>query len=209
MAATLLSLMRTSVVVEREEMTGIASHRLLGAGPGRRRRAGRPHAGRRAVPGAPARPFDPSGWPTAPRSPTRPSSTTAPPSPPGDRSCWSSPRCTRVDDGPGRGVPASVSTGSATSPGSPTTSRPRAPGWRRPVAGSIHEAVSGAVHVAWYDGGTLFPHPIELHRAGPPILGMHARLTAAGPRLGRPRPAPPDLTAGGPAMRDSLQSSQS
>ncbi|GID91011.1 VOC family protein [Amorphoplanes digitatis] len=43
----------------------------------------------------------------------------------------------------------------------------------------IHEAVSGAVHVAWYDGGTLFPHPIELHLAGPPILGMHARLAAA------------------------------
>jgi catechol 2,3-dioxygenase-like lactoylglutathione lyase family enzyme len=43
----------------------------------------------------------------------------------------------------------------------------------------IHEAVSGAVHVAWYTGGTLFPHPIELHRAGPPILGMHGRLTAA------------------------------
>ena len=43
----------------------------------------------------------------------------------------------------------------------------------------IHEAVSGAVHVAWYDGGTLFPHPIEIHKAGPPILGMHGRLTAA------------------------------
>jgi catechol 2,3-dioxygenase-like lactoylglutathione lyase family enzyme len=43
----------------------------------------------------------------------------------------------------------------------------------------IHEAVSGAVHVAWYDGGSLFPHPIELHQAGPPILGMHDRLTAA------------------------------
>ncbi len=43
----------------------------------------------------------------------------------------------------------------------------------------IHEAVSGAVHVAWYDGGSLFPHPIELHRAGAPILGMHGRLTAA------------------------------
>ena len=43
----------------------------------------------------------------------------------------------------------------------------------------IHEAVSGAVHVAWYDGGSLFPHPIELHRAGPPILGMHGRLADA------------------------------
>jgi hypothetical protein len=43
----------------------------------------------------------------------------------------------------------------------------------------IHEAVTGAVHVAWYSGGTLFPHPIELHRAGRPILGMHRRLTAA------------------------------
>ncbi|MEV6841927.1 VOC family protein [Actinoplanes sp. NPDC051411] len=43
----------------------------------------------------------------------------------------------------------------------------------------IHEAVTGAVHVAWYTGGTLFPHPIELHRAGPPILGLHDRLAAA------------------------------
>jgi hypothetical protein len=43
----------------------------------------------------------------------------------------------------------------------------------------IHEAVTGAVRVAWFSGGTLFPHPIEVHRAGPPILGMHGRLTAA------------------------------
>ena len=42
----------------------------------------------------------------------------------------------------------------------------------------IHTASTGAVAVAWYDGGPLFPHPIELHRAGPPILGMHARLSA-------------------------------
>ena len=42
----------------------------------------------------------------------------------------------------------------------------------------IHTASTGAVSVAWYTGGSLFPHPIELHRAGPPILGMHARLTA-------------------------------
>jgi catechol 2,3-dioxygenase-like lactoylglutathione lyase family enzyme len=42
----------------------------------------------------------------------------------------------------------------------------------------IHTAALGAVSVAWHDGGELFPHPIEVHRAGPPILGMHARLTA-------------------------------
>jgi catechol 2,3-dioxygenase-like lactoylglutathione lyase family enzyme len=47
-------------------------------------------------------------------------------------------------------------------------------GSSRPVA----EGGDGAVSVAWYTGGDLFPHPIELHRAGPPILGMHARLTA-------------------------------
>jgi catechol 2,3-dioxygenase-like lactoylglutathione lyase family enzyme len=41
----------------------------------------------------------------------------------------------------------------------------------------IHTASSGAVNVAWHRGGPLFPHPIEVHRAGPPILGMHARLT--------------------------------
>jgi catechol 2,3-dioxygenase-like lactoylglutathione lyase family enzyme len=40
----------------------------------------------------------------------------------------------------------------------------------------IHTASSGAVNVAWHRGGPLFPHPIEVHRAGPPILGMHARL---------------------------------
>jgi catechol 2,3-dioxygenase-like lactoylglutathione lyase family enzyme len=42
----------------------------------------------------------------------------------------------------------------------------------------IHTASSGAVSVAWHHGGPLFPHPIEVHRAGAPILGMHARLTA-------------------------------
>jgi catechol 2,3-dioxygenase-like lactoylglutathione lyase family enzyme len=42
----------------------------------------------------------------------------------------------------------------------------------------IHTASSGAVNVAWHDGGPLFPHPIEVHRAGPPILGMHGRLSA-------------------------------
>jgi catechol 2,3-dioxygenase-like lactoylglutathione lyase family enzyme len=42
----------------------------------------------------------------------------------------------------------------------------------------IHTASTGAVSVAWYTGGSLFPHPIEVHRAGPPILGMHARLAA-------------------------------
>lgn len=42
----------------------------------------------------------------------------------------------------------------------------------------IHTASSGAVGVAWHDGGPLFPHPIEVHRAGAPILGMHARLIA-------------------------------
>jgi catechol 2,3-dioxygenase-like lactoylglutathione lyase family enzyme len=40
----------------------------------------------------------------------------------------------------------------------------------------IHTASSGPVNVAWHRGGPLFPHPIEVHRAGPPILGMHARL---------------------------------
>ena len=42
----------------------------------------------------------------------------------------------------------------------------------------IHTARSGAVEVAWHDGGSLFPHPIEVHRAGAPILGMHSRLSA-------------------------------
>jgi hypothetical protein len=42
----------------------------------------------------------------------------------------------------------------------------------------IHTAVSGPIEVAWLDGGSLFPHPIEVHRAGPAILGMHGRLSA-------------------------------
>jgi hypothetical protein len=42
----------------------------------------------------------------------------------------------------------------------------------------IHTASSGAVNVAWHGGGPMFPHPIEVHRAGPPILGMHARVSA-------------------------------
>ena len=33
-------------------------------------------------------------------------------------------------------------------------------------------------NVAWHDGGPLFPHPIEVHLAGPPILGMPGRLAA-------------------------------
>ena len=41
----------------------------------------------------------------------------------------------------------------------------------------LHTAVSGPIEVAWLDGGPLFPHPIEVHRAGPAILGMHDRLT--------------------------------
>jgi hypothetical protein len=39
-------------------------------------------------------------------------------------------------------------------------------------------ATAGAVEVAWYHGGSLFPHPVEVHRAGPPILGMPGRLAA-------------------------------
>jgi hypothetical protein len=42
----------------------------------------------------------------------------------------------------------------------------------------IHTASLGAVNVAWHEGGPLFPHPIEVHLAGAPILGMYPRLTA-------------------------------
>ena len=42
----------------------------------------------------------------------------------------------------------------------------------------IHTARSGAVEVAWHHGGAVFPHPVEVHRAGPPILGLHPRLAA-------------------------------
>lgn len=40
----------------------------------------------------------------------------------------------------------------------------------------IHTASLEAVNVAWHEGGSLFPHPIEVHLAGPPILGMKPRL---------------------------------
>jgi catechol 2,3-dioxygenase-like lactoylglutathione lyase family enzyme len=42
----------------------------------------------------------------------------------------------------------------------------------------LHTSSLGAVSVAWHDGGDLFPHPIEVHKAGAPILGMHGRLAA-------------------------------
>jgi catechol 2,3-dioxygenase-like lactoylglutathione lyase family enzyme len=42
----------------------------------------------------------------------------------------------------------------------------------------IHTASLGAVNVAWHGGGPLFPHPIEVHLAGPQILGMAGRLAA-------------------------------
>ena len=42
----------------------------------------------------------------------------------------------------------------------------------------IHTAGLGDVSVAWHDGGPLFPHPVEVHRAGAPIVGLHGRLTA-------------------------------
>ncbi len=56
----------------------------------------------------------------------------------------------------------------------------------------IHTSSLGAVNVAWHDGGPLFPHPIEVHRAGPPILGMAGRLAALADGLGRHRPDAPD-----------------
>ena len=42
----------------------------------------------------------------------------------------------------------------------------------------IHTASLGAVNVAWHGGGALFPHPIEVHLAGAPILGMPGRHAA-------------------------------
>jgi catechol 2,3-dioxygenase-like lactoylglutathione lyase family enzyme len=44
--------------------------------------------------------------------------------------------------------------------------------------GLIHTSSLGAVNVAWHHGGPLFPHPIEVHRAGPAICGMAGRLAA-------------------------------
>jgi hypothetical protein len=60
----------------------------------------------------------------------------------------------------------------------------------------IHTAAIGAVQVAWHEGGLLFPHPIEVHQAGPPILGMHTRLADLardwdGRDPLRPMPTPP------------------
>jgi hypothetical protein len=42
----------------------------------------------------------------------------------------------------------------------------------------INTARSGPVSVAWHDGGSLFPHPIEVHQHNQVIATMHARLAA-------------------------------
>jgi catechol 2,3-dioxygenase-like lactoylglutathione lyase family enzyme len=54
----------------------------------------------------------------------------------------------------------------------------------------INTARSGPISVAWHDGGSLFPHPIELHQENDVIAGMHDRLVAlraADDRLRRQR----------------------
>lgn len=42
----------------------------------------------------------------------------------------------------------------------------------------INTARTWPIHVSWHTGGSLFPHPIEVHEANPAILGMHPRLAA-------------------------------
>ena len=42
----------------------------------------------------------------------------------------------------------------------------------------INTARSGPISVAWHDGGSLFPHPVEVHQHNDVIAGMHDRLTA-------------------------------
>jgi len=70
----------------------------------------------------------------------------------------------------------------------------------------IHTAATGAVAVAWHEGGPLFPHPIEVHRAGPPILGMHARLSALAAGWDGRDPMRPMTPAGaGPTQAGSLE----
>jgi hypothetical protein len=44
----------------------------------------------------------------------------------------------------------------------------------------INTARTGPITVAWHDGGTLFPHPIELHQHNETIAHMHDRLVALG-----------------------------
>jgi hypothetical protein len=49
----------------------------------------------------------------------------------------------------------------------------------------INAARSGPITVAWHDGGTLFPHPIEVHQRNDVIAG-HARPAVRAPgRRGR------------------------
>ena len=55
----------------------------------------------------------------------------------------------------------------------------------------IHTASLGAVNVAWHSGGAMFPHPIEVHLAGAPILAMHGRLSALAAGWDGTRPARP------------------
>jgi len=45
----------------------------------------------------------------------------------------------------------------------------------------INTARSGPISVAWHHGGSLFPHPIELHHHNDVIAGMHDRLVALRP----------------------------
>lgn len=42
----------------------------------------------------------------------------------------------------------------------------------------INTAQTGPVSVAWVTGGSLLPHPIEVHLDTPFMRGMHARLAA-------------------------------
>lgn len=60
----------------------------------------------------------------------------------------------------------------------------------------VHTGSSGPVSAHWHDGGTLFGHPIEVHRRGPELIGFGEAIAAAsrnwdGSRPLRDAPGPP------------------
>jgi hypothetical protein len=60
----------------------------------------------------------------------------------------------------------------------------------------VHTGTSGPVTAHWHDGGTLFGHPIEVHRRGPGLIAFNEAIGAAsrnwdGSRPLRDAPGPP------------------
>ena len=60
----------------------------------------------------------------------------------------------------------------------------------------FHTGRAGPASAVWFDGGTIFGHPVEVLQRGPEVLGFYAMLRDAadgwdGSDPFRPAPAPP------------------